>query len=52
MTLYIQPPPSDSPRLRPLVRLMINQTCRALMEFLDRDSSGRPKNHRLLLVTG
>ena len=49
MTLYIQPPPSDSPRLRPLVRLMINQTCRALMEFLDRDSSGRPKNHRLLL---
>jgi type IV secretion system protein VirD4 len=28
---------------------MINQTCRALMEFLDRDSSGRPKNHRLLL---
>ena len=49
MTLYIQPPPSDSPRLRPLVRLMINQTCRALMEHLDRDSSGRPKNHRLLL---
>jgi type IV secretion system protein VirD4 len=49
MTLYIQPPPSDAPRLRPLVRLMINQTCRALMEFLDRDSSGRPKNHRLLL---
>jgi type IV secretion system protein VirD4 len=49
MTLYIQPPPSDSPRLRPLVRLMINQTCRALMEFLDRDSSGRQKNHRLLL---
>ena len=49
MTLYIQPPPSDSPRLRPLVRLMINQACRALMEYLDRDISGRPKNHRLLL---
>jgi type IV secretion system protein VirD4 len=49
MTLYLQPPPSDAPRLRPLVRLMINQACRALMEYLDRDNAGRPKNHRLLL---
>jgi type IV secretion system protein VirD4 len=49
MTLYLQPPPSDAPRLRPLVRLMINQVCRALMEHLDRDNSGRPKKHRLLL---
>jgi type IV secretion system protein VirD4 len=49
MTLYLQPPPSDAPRLRPLVRLMINQTCRALMEHLDRDSLGRPKKRRLLL---
>jgi type IV secretion system protein VirD4 len=49
MTLYLQPPPSDAPRLRPLVRLVINQACRALMEYLDRDSSGRPKKHRLLL---
>ena len=49
MTLYLQPPPSDAPRLRPLVRLMINQTCRALMEHLDQDSAGRPKKRRLLL---
>lgn len=49
MTLYLQPPPSDAPRLRPLVRLMVNQTCRALMEYLDRDSAGRPKRQRLLL---
>lgn len=49
MTLYLQPPPSDAPRLRPLVRLMINQACRALMERLDQDSAGRPKHHRLLL---
>jgi type IV secretion system protein VirD4 len=49
MTLYLQPPPSDAPRLRPLVRLMINQACRALMEYLDRDAVGRPKRHRLLL---
>ena len=49
MTLYLQPPPSDAPRLRPLIRLMINQACRTLMEHLDRDSLGRPKQHRLLL---
>jgi type IV secretion system protein VirD4 len=49
VTLYLQPPPSDAPRLRPLVRLMINQACRALMEHLDRDSAGRPKRRRLLL---
>ena len=49
MTLYLQPPPSDAPRLRPLVRLMINQACRALMEYLDRDAVGRPKRHQLLL---
>jgi type IV secretion system protein VirD4 len=49
MALYLQPPPSDAPRLRPLIRLIINQTCRALMEHLDRDSNGRPKQRRLLL---
>jgi len=49
MTLYLQPPPSDAPRLRPLIRLIINQACRALMEHLDRDSIGRAKRHRLLL---
>jgi type IV secretion system protein VirD4 len=50
MTLYLQPPPSDAPRLRPLVRLLVNQACRALMEHLDRDNQGRPKRHRLLLL--
>jgi type IV secretion system protein VirD4 len=50
MTLYIQPPPSDAPRLRPLIRLVINQACRALMEHLGHDSLGRPKQHRLLLL--
>jgi type IV secretion system protein VirD4 len=44
MTLYLQPPPSDAPAIAPAGRLMINQTCRALMEYLDRDSAGRPKN--------
>jgi type IV secretion system protein VirD4 len=50
MTLYLQPPPSDAPRLRPLIRLMVNQACRALMEHIATDSRGRPKRHRLLLL--
>ena len=50
MTLYLQPPPSDAPRLRCLVRLMVNQACRALMEHLDRDNTGRPKRRPLLLL--
>jgi len=50
MTLYLQPPPSDAPRLRCLVRLMINQACRALMEYLERDNMDRPKRRPLLLL--
>lgn len=49
VTLYLQPPPSDLPRLRPLMRVMLNQICRALMERLHCDNRGRPKRHRLLL---
>ncbi len=50
MTLYIQPPPSDAPRLRPLIRLLINQVCRSLMEHIGSDTDGRPKKHQLLLL--
>ena len=50
VTLYLQPPPSDAPRLKPLVRLIINQACRALMEYIDSDGRGRAKQHRLLLM--
>ncbi len=46
VTLYLQPPPSDAPRLRPLVRLALNQACRALMEPLDTDS------HRFISAAG
>ena len=49
VTLYLQPPPSDGPRLRPLMRILLNQACRALLEHLDADASGRPKRHKLLL---
>lgn len=50
VTLYLQPPPSDAPRLRPLIRLILNQVCRALMEHPATDSRGRNKHHRLLLM--
>jgi len=49
LTLYLQPPPSDLPRLRPLMRVLLNQICRALLERLDADNRGRPKRHPLLL---
>ena len=49
-TLYVQPPPADAARVRPLTRLMFHQLTRALMEHLNRDGTGRPKRHRLLLV--
>jgi type IV secretion system protein VirD4 len=50
VTLYIQPPPSDAPRLKPLVRLIVNQACRTLMEHVEADGRGRAKRHRLLLM--
>lgn len=50
VTLYLQPPPSDADRVRPLIRLMLNQCLRALMEYPTQDARGRAKNHRLLLL--
>src|SRR5690606_15473991 len=50
VTLYLQPPPSDALRLTPLMRLIINQFARALMEDQTRDAQGRAKRHRLLLL--
>ncbi|QGZ94949.1 type IV secretory system conjugative DNA transfer family protein [Terricaulis silvestris] len=50
VTLYLQPPPGDAPRLMLLMRLMISQIARSLMEHQTEDSAGRPKKHRLLLM--
>lgn len=50
MTLYLQPPPSDAPRLMPLMRLLIAQVARSLMEDQTHDGQGREKRHRLLLL--
>lgn len=50
VTLYLQPPSSDADRVRPLIRLMLNQCMRALMERQGQDARGRCKQHRLLLL--
>lgn len=52
VSLYLVVPPSDKDRLRPLIRLMINQIVRSLtekMEFKDGRSVAGYK-HRLLLM--
>lgn len=49
VTLFLQPPPSDAQRLMPLMRLLLNQIARALMES-QTHALGRRKRHNLLLV--
>ena len=52
VSLYIVVPPSDKDRLKPLIRLMVNQIVRALtqnMEFKD-GASVKHYKHRLLLM--
>ena len=50
MSLYIRNPPSDAGRIAKLIHLMISQTLKDLGEYLDTDSRGRKKNHRLLIL--
>lgn len=50
VTLYLQPPSSDAPRLMPLLRTIIDLTGRGLMESQTHDAQGRPKRHRLVLM--
>lgn len=50
VTLFLQPPPSDATRLMPLMRLVLNQIARSLMEDQVADASGRPKLHQLLML--
>ena len=49
VTLYLQPPPSDAMRLMPLMRLVLNQIARGLMEDQTHAADGRPKRHQMLL---
>ncbi len=51
--LYLVVPPSDKDRLKPLLRLVINQVVRRLTEGMDFDAGGASKSrypHRLLLL--
>ena len=50
VTCYLQTPPSDATRLRPLTRLILSQVAQALTMKLDTDSRGRPKRHKLLYL--
>ncbi|SCC93178.1 putative Ti-type conjugative transfer system, TraG [Thiomonas sp. X19] len=52
-SLYLVVPPSDKDRLKPLLRLVINQVTRRLTEGMDFNADGSGKSlypHRLLLV--
>jgi type IV secretion system protein VirD4 len=52
VSLYLVVPPSDKDRLKPLVRLIINQVARTLTEplALPDGQPGTPFRHRLLLL--
>ncbi len=50
VSCYLQTPPSDDERLRPLTRLILSQMAKSLMTDQDRDATGRPKKHKLLFV--
>lgn len=52
-SLYLVVPPSDKDRLKPLIRLIINQVTRRLTEGMDFNADGSGKSrypHRLLMV--
>jgi type IV secretion system protein VirD4 len=50
LSCYIQTPPSDAYRLRPLTRLFLSQMAKSLMTDPGRDAAGRKKNHKLLFL--
>lgn len=47
---FIQCPPSDADRLKPLTRLILSQVSKSLMTELATDATGRPKKHKLLFL--
>ena len=52
-SLYLVVPPSDKDRLKPLLRLVINQAVRRLTEKMEFDETGASKSrfpHRMLLL--
>ena len=50
VSCYLQSPPSDATRLKPLTRLILSQVAQSLMRNLDTDTTGRRKRHKLLYL--
>jgi len=50
VSFYLTTPQAHADRLAFLVRVMLRQSINSLMENIDRDSRGRAKRHRLLLM--
>jgi type IV secretion system protein VirD4 len=50
VSCYLQTPPSDATRLKPLTRLILSQVAQSLMRNLDSDATGRKKKHKLLYL--
>ncbi|MCB2181342.1 MAG: IncP-type conjugal transfer protein TraG [Desulfobulbaceae bacterium] len=51
VSLYLVVPPSDAERIRPLIRLVLNQIGRRLTESVEFGEQGRPAtNHKLLFM--
>lgn len=49
-SVYLQVPPTDDDRLKPLTRLILSQFASQLMVSLDKDAEGRSKRHKLLFL--
>ncbi|MDD2859536.1 MAG: type IV secretory system conjugative DNA transfer family protein [Acidiphilium sp.] len=49
-SVYLQVPPTDDDRLKPLTRLILSQFASQLMVSLDKDAEGRKKRHKLLFL--
>ncbi len=50
VSCYLQAPPSDATRLKPLTRLILSQVAVSLMRSIDADTTGRKKKHKLLYL--
>jgi type IV secretion system protein VirD4 len=50
MTLYVQVPPADIERMRPLTRLIVDQACRVLLHDENKDAWGRAKQRTTLML--
>jgi type IV secretion system protein VirD4 len=50
VSLYVQVAPADAAALRPLVRLLFYAAAQALTAHEQRDATGRPKRHKLLMA--